>query len=263
MPMLLFDPLVLGLLLGLIVYVWVVWRGSFRRWLGRDDGWTAVAWPFPLVLLVVPLIGGLPIGGLGLLGVEVAEGGTLGAAVYALVYAVPLVALSVWPPRWLLPAWARQRLSVPPPPGPDGPSDAVPALHGVAGHGSRARWAWRVDAVPGRVWVEGEVLRFRRLGGQTPAQMAGGQLPELEDDARPRLRPGDEGDLRVESPRGGHWGRHQLDVEVRGVDRWRVQARRPWRRDGLVTFEVEGRGSVALWVADVRAVASRLTALGD
>jgi hypothetical protein len=259
-PILLLDPLVLMLLVGLLVYVWVVWRGSFRRWFGRDDHWTAVAWPLPLVAVGTPLVGGATVAVLGVVGVDI-DGGAGGAGLYALAYAVPLVAASVWPPRWLLPSWARRRLTaLPTSRGPEVPAGGVAALRADAGHGSRARWAWRVDAIPGWAWVEDEQLRFRSVGAGTPADL--GQLPELDDEAAAGLRAGGKGELRLETPRGGTWSRRFLDVDVAGVDRWHVRARRPWRRDGLVVFEVAGRPSALLWVADVRRVADQLADVG-
>jgi hypothetical protein len=43
MAVLLLDPLAIGLLLGLLVYVWLVWRGTVRGWFGRGEAWTVLA----------------------------------------------------------------------------------------------------------------------------------------------------------------------------------------------------------------------------
>jgi hypothetical protein len=56
MGVLFLDPLTFGLLLGLLTYVWLVWRGTFRRWFGRGEAWTVFAWPIPLLAILVPLL---------------------------------------------------------------------------------------------------------------------------------------------------------------------------------------------------------------
>jgi hypothetical protein len=284
MAVLLLDPLLLGLLLVLAGYCGAVWRGWFVRWFGRPDWWTAVAWPLPALLVIVPVVGGGVLGLLGLAGIELGDGGAGDAAVYAATYLVPLIGLTLWPPRWLLPPWARQRLTALPPVAPGAPTGGMPAAHGRRGHGSRASWVWRVDAVAGSVWVEGGCLRFRALhtlegpddavhgpdhAGDGPDDAVHGPdhagdgpdhagVPtDLDDEAIAELRFSTEGELRLEPPRGGLWSRARLDVELAEVDRCHVRGRRPWRRDGLLTIEVAGRRSLHLWVDDARTLASR------
>jgi hypothetical protein len=256
MAVMFLDPLLLGLTLAVACYGGAVWRGWFVRWFGRPDRWTAVAWPLPLLLIGVPVLAGGVLAMLGLLGVELGDDGTLDAAAYAAIYLMPLVGLAVWPPRWLLPGWARRRLTPLPPLGPDAAPGALPATQGRRGHGSRASWVWRVDAVAGTVWVEGGLLRFRALPG--PEEEPVERTVDLDDAAIAELRFSTEGDLRLEPPRGGWWSRTRADVELAQVDACRVHARRPWRRAGLVTVEVEGRRPLQLWVADVRPLAKQL-----
>jgi hypothetical protein len=247
------DPLALGLLVGLLVYVWVVWRGSFRRWFARPDGWTALAWPLPGVAIGVPVLAGGTTMALAALGWPPADEPVLGALTYGSVYLVPLTLGTVLPPRWLLPGWARRRLTTMP------PSDGigVPALLTERGHGSCARWAWWVDGVPGHVQIGTATLRFRSV-----ADGAGGssvrRVRTFVDEAlgEPELTP--TGEVRVVVPRGGRWTHDDLELDLTAVDQWRVRASRPWRRDGLVVFDVAGRRPLHLWVADVRAVSRML-----
>ncbi|MCA1781916.1 MAG: hypothetical protein LC679_07000 [Intrasporangiaceae bacterium] len=162
MAVLFLDPLALAVLVGLLVYVWLVWWGTFRRWFGRSEAWTVFAWPVPLLAIGVPLFSGGLLWLAGLLGVEVGDGDVVDAVLYAGVYLVPATMFTLWPPRWLLPGWARRRLTrLPAEAGPDVPHGAMPALRADRGHGSRARWVWRVDGVAGHVWVDGSTLRFR------------------------------------------------------------------------------------------------------
>lgn len=128
------------------------------------------------------------------------------------------------------------------------------------GHGSLARWRWRVDGVAGWLSFDAGVLRFRAVEG------AGGP----DDDALAELRLSTDGELRLEPPRGGLLGVGYLDVVLAEVDDVRVRAVRPWRRDGAVTIEVAGRAPVHLWVTDVRRVrgwlstsAARTTSIAD
>jgi hypothetical protein len=251
------DPLALGLLMGLLVYVWVVWRGSFRRWFGRNDGWTAFAWPLPAVAIGVPIVAGMVTMALGLLDWPPPDEPVLGALTYGSAYLVPLTIGTLLPPRWVLPRWARRRLVALP--APDGAS--IPALLTERGHGSLARWVWWVDAVPGRVLLDGLTLRFRA----EPAP--GGTQPPRPDRVRtfvdealgePELTPS--GEVRVTVPRGGRWTHDDLEVDLTAVDGWHVRAGRPWRRDGVVVLEVGGRRPLHLWVADVRRVTRMLPA---
>jgi len=150
MAMLFLDPLALGLLLGLLVYVWLAWRGTFRRWFGRDDAWTVLAWPVPLLAIGVPPLAGGALWVAGHLGIEIGDGDVAGALLYAAAYLVPTAAIAVWPPRWLLPGWARRRLTpLPRELDPGVPQGAMPAMQAGRGHGSRARWVWLVDGLAG------------------------------------------------------------------------------------------------------------------
>jgi hypothetical protein len=248
------DPLALGLLVGLLVYVWVVWRGSFRRWFGRPEGWTAFAWPFPAVLVGVPPLAGGIMFVLTTVGWPPTDGPVLGALTYGSAYLVPLTIGTVVPPRWLLPRWARARLATLP--SPDGAS--IPALLTERGHGSLARWTWRVDAVPGRVEVDAATLRFRATSPGGPREGGSTRVRTFVDEAlgEPELTPS--GEVRVVVPRGGRWTHDDLEVDLTAVDHWRVRATRPWRADGVVVLEVTGRRPLHLWVADVRAVTRAL-----
>lgn len=249
MGMLFLDPVTLVLLLGLLVYVCLVWRGTVRRWFTRPGFWTVLAWPVPLLADGLLWLAGE-------LGVEVSDGDVADAALYAAVYLVPAAALAVWPPRWLLPAWARGRITpLPRDPGWDVPVGAMPAVQGQRGHGSRARWVWRVDGVAGAVWLDGSTLRFRGV----PAQGRTASL-EVDDEAVAELRFSTGGELRLEAPRGGSWGRSHLDVVLGEVDRVSFRAVVLWWRDGLATFEVAGRRPALLWVADIRRLERLLVA---
>ena len=248
MAVLFLDPLALALLLGLLVYLWLVWRGTVRRWFGRGEAWTVLAWPVPLLAILVPPVAGGVLWLAGQLGMEIGDGDLADAALYAAAYLVPAAVVAVWPPRWSLPAWARERLtSLPHDGAPDTPPDAMPAVQGGRGHGSRARWVWRVDGVAGHVWVDGAHLRFRAL----PAPDGTVRL-DVDDEAVAELRFSSGGELRLEPPRGGWWSRGHVDVVLAEVDRVRRRAVVAWRRDGLVVFEVAGRRPLPLWVADIR-----------
>jgi hypothetical protein len=243
------DPSFLGLLLLVVGYCGAVWSGWFTRWFGRSEAWTALAWPFPALLFVVPVLGGLIFGLARLVGLEPGSGGVGGAAVYATAHLVPSIALTVWPPRWLLPSWARDRLVGLPPLEADAPAGAMPAVHGRRGHGSRAWWAWQVDAVAGEVWLEPGVLRFRAVPDGS-AEVPGAVAIDLDDEAIGQLRFGGEGELRLEPPRGGWWSRSRVEVNLSEIDRYAVRRRAPWRHEGLLTVEVAGRRPLHLTVAD-------------
>jgi hypothetical protein len=251
MGMLFLDPMLLGLLLVVAAYCSAVWFGRFTGWFGRPESWTAIAWPLPGLVLLVPVLGASVLGLARLAGLELGAGGVGGAAAYTAAYSIPSVALAVWPPRWLLPSWARDRIVSLPPAGPDVPEGAMPAVHGRRGHGSRASWVWQVDAVPGVAWSDAGVLRFRAVSdgsSETPGELS----LDLDDDAIGQLRLGGEGELRLESPRGGWWSRTRVEVNLSEIDRHTVRARGPWRDEGLLTVEVAGRRPLHLWVADVR-----------
>jgi hypothetical protein len=245
------DPLLLGLLLVVVGYCGAVWFGRFSRWFGRPEAWTAVAWPLPALVMLTPVLGAGVLGLARLAGLELGSEGVSGAAVYAAAYLVPLVGLAVWPPRWLLPSWARDRIVGLPAVGRDAPAGAMPAVHGRRGHGSRAWWVWQVDAVPGIVWLEAEALRFRAEPDGSPA-VPGGVAIEFDDEAIGQLRLGGEGELRLEPPRGGWWSRTQVEVHLSEIDHYAVHRRSPWRNEGLLKVEVAGRRPLHLLVADGR-----------
>ena len=258
MAMLFLDPLALGLLLGLLVYVWLAWRGTFRRWFGRDDAWTVLAWPVPLLAIGVPPLAGGALWVAGHLGIEIGDGDVAGALLYAAAYLVPTAAIAVWPPRWLLPGWARRRLTpLPRELDPGVPQGAMPAMQAGRGHGSRARWVWLVDGLAGHVWVDGPTLRFRSTSASTPVTRF-----DVDEEMVAELRFADDGELTLASPRGGWWSRGRLDIALGEVDRVRFRGVVPWRRDGLLTVEVAGRRPVRLWVADLRRLEQAL-AHGD
>jgi hypothetical protein len=259
MAVLFFDPLALALLLGLVTYVWLVWRGTVRRWFGRPGGWTVVAWPVPLLAIAVPPIAGAILWLAGLSGISVGDGGIAHAALYAAAYVLPAVGLSVWPPRWLLPGWARRRLTrltdattarV--------PAGALPAMRAGRGHGSRARWVWHVDGVAGHVWLDGMTLHFSSAASADPHRRLG-----LDDDTVAGLRLEDDGELRLKPPRGGWWHPGLAEVALLEVDRVHVRAVVPWRRDGLLTVEVTGRQPLHLWVGDIRRLVGLLGPRGE
>jgi hypothetical protein len=253
MAVLFLDPLALALLLGLLVYVWLVSRGTFRRWFGRSEAWTVLAWPVPLLVIGGPPVAGGLLWLAGRLGIEVGGGDLAGAVLYFAAYLVPATSVAVWPPRWLLPRWARSRLTaLPGDGGPDVPAGAMPAVQGARGHGSRARWVWRVDGVAGHLWIDGPTLRFRSPTDPT-ARL------DLDEEMVADLRFSEDGQLVLAAPRGGWWSRGRLEITLAEVDRIRFRAVVPWRRDGLVTVEVAGRRPVHLWAADIRRLDQALT----
>jgi hypothetical protein len=253
MAVLFLDPLALSLLFGLLVYVWLVCRGTVRRWFGRGEAWTVFAWPVPLLAIGVPPVAGGLLWLASQVGIEIGDGGVTDAAVYAAVYLAPAGAFVVWPPRWLLPGWARRRLtSFVAESSSEVPDGAMSAVQAARGHGSRARWVWRVDGLAGQVWVDGPTLRFR--GAPGPAQRL-----EIDEEMVAALRFSDDGTLMLATPRGGWWSRGRLDITLDEVDRVRFRSVVPWRRDGLVIVEVAGRRPALLWVADIRQLERVLT----
>lgn len=245
MILLLLDPLVLSLYVVVAAYAWWVVSGRFRAWFRADRLWLGF-WPLPLVVTVAPLLVGPVLRVLEAL-TPGSDTGVTGAVTFLLGNVVVVVAVSLAPPRALLPAWARRRLESPPtdvePPVPG----AVPALHAshVRGRVSWPRWRWRIDGIPGHVWVADGQLLFRACGDGD----ATGGIPELDEDEVDQLELQLGDDARLSSPRGGWWTRRRLDVDLPAVDDCRVTARRPWSRAGLVTFEVQGRRPVRLWVS--------------
>lgn len=257
MGVLFLDPLTLGLLLGLLAYVWLVWRGTFRRWFGRGEAWTVVAWPIPLLAIIVPLFADGLLWLAGQFGVDVGDGAVADAMLYTAVYLVPAVVLIAWPPRVLLPGWARRRLTpLPRELAPEVPAGAMPAVQGRRGHGSHGRWVWRVDGVAGHVWVDGQTLRLRSTAPSAPGRF------EVDEEMVAELRFTDDDQLSLAAPRGGWWSRGRVDVELAEVDRVRAFGVVPWRRDGRLTTEVAGRRPLHLWVADIRRL-QHLLADGD
>ncbi len=245
MAVLFLDPLVLGLLAAVLVYLWLVGRGHWQAWFGRDGWWPALAWPGPLVAVIV-LVVGSSISEM----VATLDGGSSSATVwtgliYLAVYGVPLVGLTVAPPRWLFPGWARSRIAEPPAPQ-TGRISAVNA-GSARGHGALSRWAWRVDGTPGYLEVIDGELRFR-----ASAQVGPFEVDELEDDAVDQLALSLDDELRLRPPRGGWWTRRHTDVRLDEVDRLSRTATR--RRDGVVVIEVEDRRPLHLWVADLAAL---------
>jgi hypothetical protein len=103
----------------------------------------------------------------------------------------------VGPPRWLLPGWARRRLT---PLAAEGssevPEGAMPAVQAARGHGSQARWVWRVDGLAGHVWRDRPTLRFRAAPG--PAERL-----EVDEEMVTELRLADDGELLLATSRGG------------------------------------------------------------
>ena len=265
MSILFLDPLVLATYAVIGVLAWWIWAGRFRGWFGRDAGWTAVVWPLPLVTAAVPVLAGSVSGLLNLVGIGGDGGGAVVGAVYLATFVLPWVALSVFPPRWLLPGWARARLVRTPKHGSAPVPDAVPALNAWRGpgHGSHARWACRVDAVPGFVWVDGHELRFRAVSDWTPDPTVAHELDEVDDDEVQHLgfAAGDE--FRLQPPRGGWWTRRSLDVELAAVEDVGTSATRPWDDDGVMTLQVAGRRTLRLWVDDVAAVERAIAAAGE
>jgi hypothetical protein len=255
------DPTFLGLLLVVVGYGGVVWFGGFTRWFGRPEAWTAIAWPLPALLFLVPVLGAAVLGLVRLAGLELGSGGVVGAAAYAAAYLVPLVGLAVWPPRWSLPSWARDRIVGLRPAEVDLPVGAMPAVHGRRGHGSRAWWGWQVDAVAGVVWLEAGVLRFRAVPDGSP-EAPGAVVIDLDDEAIGQLRLAGEGELRLEPPRGGWWSRTRVEVNLSEIDRYAVRRRAPWRDEGLLTVEVAGRRPLHLTVADARTLRRWLATAG-
>jgi len=259
MGLLFLDPLSLALLLGLLVYAWLVWRGTFRRWFGRAEAWTVLAWPVPLLAIGVPPLADGLLWVAGQLGIEVGDGHLVGTLLYATVYLVPAAAIVVWPPRWLLPGWARRRLTpLPRTLDPDAPQGAMPAVNARRGHGSRARWVWTVDGLAGHVWVDGPTLRFRSTSASAPVTRL-----DVDEEMVTELRFADDGELTLATPRGGWWSRSRLDITLGEVDRIRFRGSVPWRRDGLVTVEVAGRRPVSLWVADLHRLEQDVAASGQ
>lgn len=260
MAVLFLDPLVLATLCAVVVYCWLVWRGRLRFWFGRDALWTVLAWPIPLVTMVVLLVAGTLSEALSATGLGTAGGGLVSGLIYLAAYGLPWAWLSFAPPRWLLPPWARSRVISTPSRAAAGP-DGVPAVNAAEGrgHGGLSRWAWRVDGAPGTIRVDDRGLRFRALpDGQLPDELADRLDEQLDDDAVNQLELQLGAELQLEPPRGGWWTRRHLDVELDEVDELHWSHRRRGARGGLLTVRVEGRGPVHLWVTDVSAVQAAL-----
>lgn len=248
MGVLFLDPITLVAVLALGVYVWVLWRGHFRRWFGTGAPWSVVAWPLPVVLVLVPLVADIVLWVVERLGVVVGDG-IGGAAVYLAVYGLPAVLLLLWPPIWLLPRWARDRVTGwPRAADPSLPPDAMAAVHGRRGHASWARWAWQIDGVGGHVWLEGTRLRFKAADA---TQGGDDHRFALADEDVAQFRFSSDAELSVDRPRGGLWTTRYLDIELRELDGVELRGRCPWQRSGVLLARVVGRGSVSLVVEDV------------
>lgn len=255
------DPLVLAAYAVLGVGVWSVWTGGLRWWFGHDAGWTLAAWPLPLVTGALPVLAALVAAAFGWIGIDGEEGGAMAGAVYLGAYTVPWLWLSLSPPRWLLPPWARARLTRLPDRAEAPVPAALPALHAWRGrgHAARSRWVWAVDAVPGFLWVEDGVVRFRATDEAMDAPGGSALLDAIDDDllSRVQLHMGDE--LRLEPPAGGWWTRRSLDVELEALESWTFSAGRPGARAGLLTLVVAGRRPVRFWVPDTAPVRSAIS----
>jgi hypothetical protein len=265
MSILFLDPLVLATYAGIGILAWWIWVGRFRSWFGRDATWTALVWPLPLVTAAVPILAGSVSGLLNRFGIGGEGGGAVVGAAYLAAFVLPWTLLCVFPPRWLLPRWARGRLVRPPRRAPAPVEGAVPAVNAWRGpgHGSRARWVCRVDAVPGFVWVDGSELRFRSVPDWSPDTTVAHERDELDDDEVRELEFAIGDEFRLEPPRGGWWTRRSLDVQLGALESWSVSASRPWSDDGLLTLQVEGRRTLRLWVDDARAVERAIATAGE
>ena len=258
MAVLFLDPLLLGIVVAIVIYSWLVWRGRFRRWFGQASPWVGLAWPGPLIALVVLLLAGTVAEALAAVGTDPDQGSAVTAAIYLVAYGVPLVWLTLAPPRWLLPGWARARIAAPPSADAASDTDAIPAVNAGArrGHGALTRWAWRADGTPGYLTVCGRELRFRAAH-----EVGKLELDDLDDDAVNQLALSLGDELKLEPPRGGWWTRRHTDVDLDAIDAVHRVATRRGRRDGVVSVTVEGRQSLHLWVDDLveldRALAAR------
>ena len=262
MTLILATPIALAAVALLAGVVVLVWSGRWTNWFGRDAGWTVVVWPLPLVSLVAPLLAAVVWFLARSLGVAGAEGSITAGLLYLGVYAIPWVILTLLAPRWLFPAWARARIAEPPSQaGTDAVTaagdGAVPAVYcpDGRGHGSLGRWVWRIDGVSGHVVVDGDLLRFRPVGGAPDDATAIRDLDdELDADAVAQLGLEFGPDLHLQAPRGGWWTRRRVDVELAAVTDIAWYATRRSRGDGVVSLQVAERGIVHLWVADVARV---------
>ncbi len=278
LSLILVSPIVLTAVVLMAVVSLFVWVGRWTSWFGRRGGWTVVVWPLPLVTLVAPIVAGV----VGLLvravGLEGAEGSLGAGLVYLLIATVPWALLTVAPPRWLFPPWARARIAEPPavsvPPAVSEPvtetvltaPSAVPAVYCPRGrgHGGRSRWMWRIDGVSGHVWVDENVLRFRPSGDHDdPDGSATSRTldDELDSDAIAQLdlQFGPDGQIHLQAPRGGWWTRRRFDVDLSVVTGVAWSAVRRSARGSLLTLEVADRGAVHVWVTDTASVRSWLT----
>lgn len=245
------DPFVLGTLLLIAGIALGVARGAGPRWFGHDAWWTVLLWPAPLVILALPVWAGAGTSITRLVpGLE--DQGILGGAVYALAVLGPTVWLLGWPPRWLLPRWARRRIVAPPTwTRADLPDHAVPAVQARRGHGSLSAWAWQVDGVAGHVWLDPDATRlhFRGLDAPGVIEPATGAVEAATGDASDASDPRGPG-RGVDDPLGGRWQRGVLDVELTELDGVTRLARGRRRHAGVIRFEVDGRRPTHLWLAD-------------
>lgn len=248
MGVLFLDPLLLlAVVAALVVTTALVTRRPGAGWFGHDAWWTRWCWPAPLVVATIPVLAGLGLGLGRALTPLIGEGPLLTTAIYTLVLAAPCAWLLGWPPRWVFPRWARERIVEPPGWTRTGvPPEASTAIQATHGHASRAAWTWRIDGVAGFVWLDGDVLRFRSLHAALPG--------ETDDDDRPAATAPATPLRGLDAPVGGRWRRDLLDIELGELDAVTSRARRIRHRDGVLRFEVEGRRPVHLWVPDVDAL---------
>jgi hypothetical protein len=272
LTLLLATPIALAAAALLVGVVVVVWSGRWTGWFGRPAGWTVGVWPLPLVSLVAPLLAAGTWFVARTLGVAGTEGSVAAGLLYLGVFSMPWLILTLFPPRWLFPTWARARVAEPPSPAGTSPAGgAVPAVYCPRGrgHGSLSRWVWRIDGVSGHVSIDGDVLRFRpapgaavgataltRSGQHVPDEEAAIRVLDDELDAEAIAQLGLEfgPELHLQAPRGGWWTRRRVDVELPAVTGVAWHATRRRAGDGVLGLEVHQRGVVQVWVTDVAGV---------
>jgi hypothetical protein len=245
-----------------IAYVWVVWSGRFWWWFEEPGGWTLVLWPLPPIAVAATPAIVMTERLLGVVGLTVPVAAIIG------VWLAIAGILTVRPPRWLFPAWVRERLVALPRRAAAPSADAAPALRvayplpfGEVG----PRWSRRVDAQPGFVRTVDGTLRFEPTAAANPATPAA-----LTYTVEPADDPAD-GAVERWPLDDGHEVRAYPQATARAAStRWsaplgEVRIVRPRRRGPRwlrsrrlvpVTIEARGASPLRLMVADV----SRLTA---
>jgi hypothetical protein len=222
----LLTSLVLAALVGAVVVVWTGRPGWTRRWFDRPDVWSWLVWPFPVALPVGMLVAAMTIERVELLRRAVPEGSGTEVALWV---AVGLV-VSLWPPRWAFPGWARDRARhLPTRAATAEVADAAtPALWCVHRRWRHALgpWRWRVGATRVAVHATADGLAVTELDGR----------PLAERDLPPLV-----------APRRLHVARQDVA---------RLRRRRPWRRTGVTTIERHTQPPVHLWVRHAELVAA-------